>query len=136
MSDCRCLSVCLPAYLFICLSACWPVCSFKFITFQGPASFCNAEQSKFPREIYSGRTLAIQGDQHVPGQVQSENALTHSCTTEPTISADAELLPKLLVCIQETNGESGIRVTEIMFKASNIHAMASSSERYTKVLTV
>ena len=47
-----------------------------------------ADQGEFHLEMHSGRTLAIEGTRQVECVVQSISSTTHSCTIQPTISAD------------------------------------------------
>jgi len=94
----------------------------------------NTDQSGFNLEFHAGRTLNNQGEKTILAEAQSLNSLTHSYTIQPIISADGRLLPTLLVVLQETNGEFGIRVKETMFKSTNLHVLCSKSGKLSKDL--
>ncbi|OQV11597.1 hypothetical protein BV898_14095 [Hypsibius exemplaris] len=99
---------------------------------RGMAAFGNSDQSGFLRELHSGRSLTFRGERHVPGRIQSQNAMTHSYTIQSTITCDGRMFPQMLLCLQEVGGKFGPQVEKIMFDAPNIHAMASSSGKLTK----
>ncbi|KAK0423930.1 hypothetical protein QR680_008412 [Steinernema hermaphroditum] len=51
----------------------------------------NSDQTGLRLELRSGRTLAYKGSRHIQVLVQRKNALTHSLTLQPVISADGYL---------------------------------------------
>ncbi|KAK0404188.1 hypothetical protein QR680_017330 [Steinernema hermaphroditum] len=61
----------------------------------------NSDQTGLRLELRSGRTLAYKGSRHVEVLVQRKNALTHSLTLQPVISADGYLQTPMLVCFME-----------------------------------
>ena len=70
----------------------------------------NTDQSNFPKEVHSGRTLEFEGARHVRGVVQSISATTHSYTIQPTISKSGKLLSPLFIVLQEKDGSFGRNV--------------------------
>jgi len=64
----------------------------------------NSDQSGFQYEIHCGRTLADKGQKKVEIIAQSKNALTHSYTIMPTMSASGVLLEPLYMVLQEKEG--------------------------------
>ena len=60
-------------------------------------------------------------------KVHSIPNTTQSYTIMPTISATARLLSPLFIVLQETNGVVGPIVQKNLFRADNIHVMASKS---------
>jgi len=62
------------------------------------------------------------------------NALTHSYTIQPVISADGKLLPTLLVVLKEKDGKFGPLVQKNLFPAPNLFVVPSSSGKLSKDL--
>jgi len=67
------------------------------------------------------------GTKKVVARVQSKNALTHSYTIQPIISAEGRLLSPLYVVLQEANGQFGPNVQRTMLKPINLFVEASKS---------
>nr|AAA20582.1 putative transposase [Caenorhabditis elegans]CAA84584.1 putative transposase [Caenorhabditis elegans] len=65
----------------------------------------NCDQSGFTKEQYCKRTLAPKGVKRVERLVQSKDALTHSYTILPMLSASGKLAPMLYVVLQEKGGK-------------------------------
>ncbi|KAK0420942.1 hypothetical protein QR680_014981 [Steinernema hermaphroditum] len=63
----------------------------------------NTDQSGIQMELRSGRTLTFMGVKQVEVTCQRENALTHSVTIQPAISASGTLQLPMLVCFGERN---------------------------------
>jgi len=91
------------------------------------SSVFNTDQSGFNLELHSGRTLAAKGSKVFYSTVQSKNALTHSYTIQPFVSADGKLMSPLFIELQEAGGNFGPRVKQNMFHADNIYVVASKS---------
>lgn len=70
-----------------------------------PSQVYNTDQSGFSLEIHSGRTLANIGDKKVEVVVQSTHATTHSYTIMPTITMAGELLPQVMIVLNEQTGQ-------------------------------
>src|SRR4051812_7315028 len=82
------------------------VAEVKLLIHERPlAEVLNADQSGFPKELHSGRSLDTKGVKHVEAVVQSIDATTHSYTIMPTISAAGELKSPLFICLQERGGQ-------------------------------
>ncbi|KAK0419618.1 hypothetical protein QR680_014236 [Steinernema hermaphroditum] len=59
----------------------------------------NSDQTGLKLELRAGRTLAIKGSKQVRVVVQRENALTHSLTLQPVISANGFLQTPMMTAI-------------------------------------
>jgi len=94
----------------------------------------NTDQSGFNQEFHGGRTLNQQGDKIILAEAQSMNALTHSYTVQPIVSADGVLLPQLLVVLKENDGNFGPIVKNSLFTAPNSYSVPSKSGKLTKAL--
>ncbi|RWS02610.1 uncharacterized protein B4U80_00183, partial [Leptotrombidium deliense] len=70
----------------------------------------NTDQSGFSYEYVSKRTLENIGNKHVLVSAQSVHATTHSYTIQPMLNMNGELLGKLMIILQEPDGEFGPRV--------------------------
>ena len=100
----------------------------------GPNRVMNTDQCGFRLEFHSERTLSEINEKIVFGEVQSKNSLTHSYTVQPIISAAGELLPVVLIVLQEKDGQFGPRVKETMFTSDNLYVVASKSGKLTKAI--
>ena len=94
----------------------------------------NTDQSGFNLEMYSGRTLATKGVKNVEAVVQHVNALTHSYTIQPVISADGDLLSPMMLVLKEQTGKLGPIVSKNVFRPKNIFIEASTSAKFSKYL--
>jgi hypothetical protein len=93
----------------------------------------NTDQSGFCYEYYSQRTLDYCGIKSTVLVVNSVESTTHSYTIQPLITASGKLLPKMLLCLQESTGnEFGPYVKETLLQAPNIHITCSHSGKLTK----
>lgn len=94
-------------------------------------AICNTDQTAFQRETHRGSSLAIIGSSKVIAKAGDKNALTHSYTVMPTISISGHLSKKLYICLQETNGQFGPRISEnvnnLAHKLGNVFVDASKS---------
>lgn len=92
----------------------------------------NFDQSGFQYELTTGRTLSWSGERDTLASVDQANKATHSYTIQPIISRDGRAVGKLLICLQETSGNSfGPRVQQevdrLVNEYGNVVVMASSS---------
>lgn len=97
----------------------------------GWANVYNSDQSGFQLEMYSGRTLATEGEQQIQCVVQSVASTTHSYTIQPTISAEGKLLSPLFLVLQERSGKFGLIVEENLFRPENVYVDVSVSGKLT-----
>ena len=67
-------------------------------------SVLNADQSSFNYELVSNRTLSYSGEKNTSLLVRSSNAISHSYSVMPIITAAGELLSPVLICLQEVSG--------------------------------
>jgi hypothetical protein len=93
----------------------------------------NTDQSGFCYEYYSQRTLDYCGIKTTVLVVNSVESTTHSYTIQPVITASGKLLPKMLLCLQESTGnEFGPYVKESLLQVPNIQITCSNSGKLTK----
>ncbi|KAK0404095.1 hypothetical protein QR680_017287 [Steinernema hermaphroditum] len=85
----------------------------------------NTDQSGIQLELRGGRTLALKGTKQIQVLVQRENALTHSLTIQPAISASGEFQLPLLVCFQERKAPK--KFNEELREFSHLHCVHSTS---------
>ncbi len=104
----------------------------KFLQDYADDDIYNSDQSGFPREHHSGRTLEFKGERNVEACAQSVSSTTHSYTIQPIISKSGRLLSPMLIILQEPKGKFGPRVEIDLFRAPNIYAAASTSGKITK----
>ncbi|KAK0419619.1 hypothetical protein QR680_014236 [Steinernema hermaphroditum] len=85
----------------------------------------NSDQTGLKLELRAGRTLAIKGSKQVRVVVQRENALTHSLTLQPVISANGFLQTPMMVCFLERHPPAKFRdeLAEFQF----LHCVHSAS---------
>ena len=98
----------------------------------GPDNTFNADHCVINYELHSGRTDEFKGVRHVEALVQSRNALTHSCTYFPMISAAGKLQEKFLLIMQESSSTFGSRVDKTVLRPPNVYLNASRSGKMTK----
>lgn len=106
-----------------------------------PSRVINIDQMGINLEVVSGRTLEVQGEGAVIKAIQAPNALQHSCTIMPAITAAGKLTSPLYVCMKEANAEAeqgrfGTSVTQTMFRHPNIHVVANKSAIMNKQRTM
>ncbi|OWA55353.1 hypothetical protein BV898_19737 [Hypsibius exemplaris] len=94
----------------------------------------NTDQTGFNREMHSGRTLADKGVKQIESKMQSANAMTHSYTIQPILSAAGVLAPKMLVVIQENSGKFGPIVKKSLPTTPNLVIRASKSGKLDKAI--
>lgn len=94
-----------------------------------PEQIINADQSRFAKELRSGRTLAIQGAKKIYGTVGSVAATTHSYMIMPVLVMDGTLLPHMYVLVSEPSGKFPANMT---LNLPNVKAYASKSPNMTK----
>lgn len=91
----------------------------------------NVDQSGVNYEISNERTLSFRGERDTILNIDSANRATHSYTIQPTISRDGRIIGKLLICLQEPDGQFGQRVKkkveELEKEFGNIKVIASRS---------
>jgi len=104
----------------------------RFIGIDGPDNYFNTDQSGFQLLLRSGRTLAFKGDRDVEAVTQSVTSLTHSYSTEYTISTAGKLLSPVYVVLEETGGDFGPIVKRSLFVAKNVRVSASTSGKLNK----
>ena len=66
-------------------------------------SVLNTDQSSFNYELVSNRTLSFSGEKNTNALVRSSNAISHSYTVMPIITATGEFLSPVLICLQEAS---------------------------------
>lgn len=95
----------------------------------------NSDQIGFQKEIPPTRTLSYTNEKETLVAIQSSNNCTHSVTVQPTISLDGSLIGKLLICLQETNGEFGPLIKQKVLNSleeyKNIHVICTKSGKMT-----
>ena len=106
-----------------------------------PHRVINIDQMGVNLEVVSGRTLEIEGEKAVIKSVQTPNAIQHSSTVMPAITAAGQLMSPLYICMKETNQEAaegrfGPQVEESMFRHPNIHVVANTSAIMNKARTM
>ena len=69
-----------------------------------PSQVLNTDQSRFDKEVHSGRTLCFQGVKHVTGAVGSLSATRQSYCIMPIMTIDGKLFPLLYVLVSEQSG--------------------------------
>jgi hypothetical protein len=99
----------------------------------------NFDQSGINYEMTIGRTLSHKGERRTFCLTKSSNAISHSFTICPVLSAEGEFLPKLFVILQEKDGEFGpqvrLQVNELEEKLRNVHVVATRSGKMLSSLT-
>lgn len=70
-----------------------------------PHQVYNADQMGVQLEMPSTRTLSFTGEKITIGLIKSHNAVTHSYTVQPTISAAGELTTPVFLCLKEPSGK-------------------------------
>jgi len=97
----------------------------------GPQNIFNSDERRFNSKMWNGRTLAFKGEKSVRMVVQSIGATTNSCgaklTITPTMSADGDLLSRLLIVLEENNSVFGTRAEESFFPDDNIEITFTKS---------
>jgi hypothetical protein len=76
----------------------------------------NADQVNLVKEFRSTRTLTFKGENTTTGSVKSQNASSHSHTTQPIINMEGQVVGPLFICLQEVNG----RISESEFSIFNL----------------
>lgn len=99
-----------------------------------PSQIFNTDQSGFNDELLSKRTLETKGTKVIYSTIRSTNSATHSYTVQFLITAAGELKAPLFIILRESKGEFGERVARTMFRHPELHVVASSSGKITKVL--
>lgn len=98
----------------------------------------NVDQTGFNYEMSNERTLSNVGERDTLVDVGSKNKRTHSYTSQPMISRDGRLIGKLLLCLQEPNGQFGVRIAPEVKrqedKYGNIRVLSSTSGKMTTQL--
>ena len=101
-----------------------------------PSLIINTDQSGFCYEYYSQRTLSNCGEKSTILMVNSMYAISHRYTIQPIITMNGDLLPKMLICLQEVTGEFGPRVSNDLPNYLNIIIKCSKSGKLTKDLVI
>ena len=94
-----------------------------------PDQIVNFDQSRFEKELRSGRTLASKGSKVIPGAIGSVSASTHSYMIMPTISMDGTLFKQMYVLVSEPSGKFPHNFKN---ELPNIKAYAGKSANMTK----
>lgn len=89
----------------------------------------NADQSRFEKEVHSGRTLAVQGSKQVFGRVGSVAATTHSYMIMPVLVMNGTILPHMYVLVPEP---SGVFPVSAKIDYPNIKAFAGKTANMSK----
>uniref|UniRef100_A0A1B0CYV5 DDE-1 domain-containing protein n=1 Tax=Phlebotomus papatasi TaxID=29031 RepID=A0A1B0CYV5_PHLPP len=100
----------------------------------------NIDQMGINLEVATGRTLEIQGANKVERIVQAENAVKHSLTIMPAVTASGKIISPLYVMLKEPHKDAytgifGSQVEKKMFKHENIFVKAHSSAVMNKTRT-
>lgn len=82
-------------------------------------------QDIYKQNTFLGRTLAIQGEKKITAVAQILNALKHSFTIQPCVSAVGELMTPMLVVFQIQNEPK--KFTDEMKPYTNLFAKSSTS---------
>lgn len=96
----------------------------------------NTDQTGFNYELTHERTLSFIGERDTRLVVDNKNKMTHSYTSQPTITRDGKTFGKLLLVMQEpARGDFGPivdrRVRQLERDYGNIRVMASQSRKLT-----
>lgn len=75
------------------------------IASKGPEKVTNSDQCGFECELRAGRTLTSKGLKKVVVVAQSKNALTHSYTIMPSVTASGKLIEPLYLVLREKDGK-------------------------------
>lgn len=97
-----------------------------------PSRVFNSDQTGFKIELYSERTLEVQGTRHVEALVVAQHSLTHSYTVMPLISGDGRLIKPTLIVHKTPEGVFGKRVLQSMFTHDSILVRTTTSGKVTK----
>ncbi|CAF2098871.1 unnamed protein product [Rotaria magnacalcarata] len=92
----------------------------------------NSDQSSFNYEIVSNCTLSYAGEKATYLSVKCLNAISHSYTVMPIISAAGQLFSSVFICLQEPTGR--LPITRAVFSASNMVTSCSTSGKLNKSL--
>lgn len=96
----------------------------------------NADHVGFQYEIVQQRTLSWRGERDTIVNVDSKNKVSHSYTTFPLISRSGSAIGKLLLILQERNGEFGPvinpKVRQLERSLGNVRCYASSNGKMLK----
>ncbi|RWS00424.1 uncharacterized protein B4U79_05620 [Dinothrombium tinctorium] len=94
----------------------------------------NTDQSGFKYTFYSTRTLSNAGESNTSVLVDSTNATTHSFTIQVMISLSGKVMEPFYICLQESGGTFGPRVSQNLFNPGNCVINCSNSGKMTKQL--
>lgn len=110
----------------------------EFITkFNVPlTNVINTDQSGFNYELSPLRSLSFTGEKTTTSHVISMHSASHSYTIQPCITMSGQLLPKLLICLQEPNGEFGPIVRAQLPQYPNVLITCSKSGKMTRELVI
>lgn len=110
-----------------------------------PSLIYNTDQSGFRKEIHLQSTLAIRGQKHVYGVASNMNALTHSYTIQPLISADGVIHSPMLIVLKESSTSQNItrgfgpdvwtKIQPLLQDYDNLYAWGSTSGKCTNPIT-
>ncbi|CAM4774878.1 unnamed protein product [Rotaria magnacalcarata] len=92
----------------------------------------NSDQSSFNYEIVSNCTLSYAGEKATYLSVKCLNAISHSYTVMPIISAAGQLFSPVFICLQEPAGR--LPITRAVFSASDTITSCSTSGTLNKSL--
>ena len=78
-----------------------------------PEEILNTDQVGLELELHSTRTLLYEGEKFTMARVRSKNAVTHSYTVQPMISAAGKLVGPVFLCLKEPRGK--MSETELIY---------------------
>lgn len=88
---------------------------------------------QYDRKFPSNSNVTFTGERKVERLVQSKNAMTHSFTIMPIVSASGELISPLYIVLQEKTGDKfGTQVAQNIFQCPNISVSCSKSGKMGK----
>lgn len=87
----------------------------------------NTDQTGYNYEMTRDRTMDLIGARQVHVQVMNTFATSHSYTIQPLVSMDGKLLPKLMIVLQEKDGQFGPQVQRALQKPPNVFLTCSRS---------
>lgn len=98
----------------------------------------NTDQTGCEYRVNIRRTLSHKGEKRTLVAVGSKNKLTHSYTAQYAITASGKVLPKVFLCLQETNVTFGPRVIEEVNRLTdslkNVYITCSRSGKLTNAI--
>lgn len=103
-----------------------------------PRFVLNTDQTGCEFQIMTNRTYSHRGERVTLVSTKNPNKCTHSYTAQYTVSLDGRLLPKVFLCMKESNDEFGpivkVRVEKLVEEYQNVYVTSSKSGKLTTKL--